>query len=157
MARRRLSGMASGMEGSFISAVVSRPAVWVVTKNRSLRPALHRDRRRAFAPSAVESPARASRGGARTAVIEAIHRLTTRAGSDVVTIQESDDLRRSASPRAESTIRTVMASYMCAQANGPGIGNQDDFDRIDRGRYRLREPRRCSIHAPLASPKTACR
>lgn len=67
-----------------------------------------------------DSPARAGRGGARTAIIEAIRRLTTRAGSEVVTIQEVvDELRRSASPYAESTIRTMMSSHMCAQARGP--------------------------------------
>ena len=45
---------------------------------------------------------------------------------------------RQGSRYAESTVRTMMASHMCAQVQGPNIGSYDDLDRVGRGEYRLR-------------------
>jgi len=49
-----------------------------------------------------------------------------------------DEMRQMDCAYAESTIRTMMTSHMCAQAQGPNIATYDDFDRVDRGIYRLR-------------------
>jgi hypothetical protein len=54
--------------------------------------------------------------------------------------QVVDEMRRNGSRYAESTVRTMLTSHMCAQVQGPNIGTYDDVDRVDRGTYRLREP-----------------
>ena len=79
------------------------------------------------------------RGSARGEIIAAIRALTTRAGRSEVTVQEVvDEMRRASSTYAESTVRTMLTSHMCAQIHGPNIGSYDDVDRVGRGTYRLR-------------------
>jgi hypothetical protein len=77
--------------------------------------------------------------GARSEILDAIGALVGRSGRVEVTIEQVvDELRRTGSSYADSTIRTMMSSHMCAQAHGSGIGTYDDLDRVDRGHYRLR-------------------
>lgn len=82
-----------------------------------------------------------ARGGARAEILTAINELVTRSGrAEVSILQVVDELRRQGSRYAESTVRTMMASHMCAQVHGPNIGSYDDLDRVGRGEYRLRAP-----------------
>jgi hypothetical protein len=78
-------------------------------------------------------------GTARAEILAAIQALITRSGRPEVRVQEVvDEMRRSGSSYAESTVRTMLTSHMCAQVHGPNIASYDDVDRIDRGTYRLR-------------------
>lgn len=80
--------------------------------------------------------------GARAEIIDAVRRLSVLSGRPGVTlVQVTDDLRRRGSSYAESTIRTMMTSHMCVQAQGPGIGSYDDLERVGRWEYRLRPGR----------------
>lgn len=77
--------------------------------------------------------------GARAAILDAIDHLATAAGTDSVTVaQVLGYLRRRNTRYADSTIRTMMTSHMCADAQGPGIGTFDDLERTGRGEYRRR-------------------
>jgi hypothetical protein len=78
-------------------------------------------------------------GTARAQILTAITTLVARSGRPEVTVQEVvEQMRRAGSPYAESTVRTMLTSHMCAQVHGRNIGSYDDVDRVDRGRYRLR-------------------
>jgi hypothetical protein len=78
-------------------------------------------------------------GTARAEILTAIQALASRSGRPDVTVQEVvDEMRRGGSSYAESTVRTMLTSHMCAQVHGPNIGTYDDVDRVDRGTYRLR-------------------
>lgn len=91
--------------------------------------------------SATDGQVKAT-GGARAEIITAIQAVGARSGRKDATVQEVvDQLRRVGSSYAESTIRTMMTSHMCAQTHGPNIGSYDDLDRVDRGTYRLRDER----------------
>ncbi|WP_433213285.1 DUF7669 domain-containing protein [Dactylosporangium sp. CS-047395] len=50
------------------------------------------------------------------------------------------EMRRRDSRYAESTIRTHVTSRMCVDAPDHHATTFDDFERLDRGRYRLRRP-----------------
>lgn len=81
----------------------------------------------------------AKTGTARSAILDAIRALVARSGNPEVTVQQVvDEMRRIGSDYAESTVRTMLTSHMCAQVHGPNIGTYDDVDRVDRGTYRLR-------------------
>ncbi|WP_344145795.1 DUF7669 domain-containing protein [Nocardioides koreensis] len=93
--------------------------------------------RRAAAGTGTGAPVR---GGARAEVLAAVHDLVARSGRSEVTLAEVvDEMRRRGSAYAESTVRTMMSSHMCAQVHGPNIGSYDDLDRVGHGRYRLRQ------------------
>lgn len=78
-------------------------------------------------------------GTAREEILAAIRGLASRSGRSEVTVQQVvDEVRRGGSSYAESTVRTMLTSHMCAQVHGPNIGSYDDVDRVDRGTYRLR-------------------
>lgn len=76
---------------------------------------------------------------ARAQILTAIGALARRSGQPEVTVQEVvDEMRRAGSTYAESTVRTMLTSHMCAQVHGPNIATYDDVDRTGRGTYRLR-------------------
>lgn len=76
---------------------------------------------------------------ARAEILAAIKTLVARSGHPEVAVQDVvDEMRQMGCAYAESTIRTMMTSHMCAQAHGPNIATYDDLDRVDRGTYRLR-------------------
>lgn len=80
------------------------------------------------------------RGGARAEILAAVRDLVARSGRPEVTLAEVvDEMRRRGSVYAESTVRTMVSSHMCAQVRGPNIGSYDDLDRVGRGAYRLRQ------------------
>ena len=85
---------------------------------------------------------------ARTDILEAIERIERRTGRGTFTISEVlDDLRRSGTSYAESTIRTHIAAHMCT--NAPGEAPYPDLERLGHGLYRrLREG------APAPPPPT---
>ena len=94
-------------------------------------------------PSVVPTAGSAARGiqvgTARSQILEAIRMLVSRSGQPEVTVQQVvDEMRRAGSRYAESTVRTMLTSHMCAQVHGPNVGTYDDVDRVDRGTYRLR-------------------
>lgn len=101
----------------------------------AVSPAL--DRPPAEAGTAARIP-----GGARAEILAAINDLVARSGRPDITLSEVvDEMRRRGSAYAESTVRTMMASHMCAQVQGLNIGSYDDLDRVGRGRYRVRSVR----------------
>lgn len=76
---------------------------------------------------------------ARAEILAAIKTLVARSGHPEVTVQDVvDEMRRMGRPYAQSTIRTMITSHMCAQTHGPNIATYDDLDRVDRGTYRRR-------------------
>lgn len=92
------------------------------------------------APAKNSGPSQHVRpGSARSEILEVIQSLMLRSGRSEVEVREVvDEMRRLGSRYAESTVRTMMTSHMCAQVHGPNIGTYDDLDRIDRGTYRIR-------------------
>lgn len=88
----------------------------------------------------VEAPARMVREAtARFEILQAVDAITTRSGQPTFTLADVVHELRS-SHYAESTIRTMVASHLCAQSQGPGIDTHRDLDRVDRGVYRRRAP-----------------
>jgi hypothetical protein len=98
----------------------------------------------ATSPTGLQSHAGAgtaapARGGARAEILAAINDLEARSGRPEVTLVEvMGEMRRRRSAYAESTVRTMVTSHMCAQVHGPNIGSYDDLDRVGHGLYRLR-------------------
>lgn len=77
--------------------------------------------------------------GARATILAAIDELLASTGRGTVTPNEVvAHLEASGAPFAASTIRTMMTSHMCVDAQGPGIGTYDDLERLGRGEYRRR-------------------
>ncbi len=77
------------------------------------------------------------REGARREILETVATLLSQTGLPDVSLKEivTEMLRRGSS-YAESTIRTMVTSHLCADSQGPGIADYDDLVRTDRGRYR---------------------
>lgn len=93
----------------------------------------------AYTTSSDSPAARPRTTTARAEILATIKTLVARSGHPEVTVQDVvDEMRRLGRTYAESTIRTMMTSHMCAQAHGPNIAIYDDLDRVDRGTYRLR-------------------
>jgi len=82
-----------------------------------------------------------TRAGARAEILAAAVAVTTRAGHPAFTmIDILAEMHRLGTGYADSTIRTMISSHICADTNGPGIAAYADLKRIDRGTYRLRGP-----------------
>jgi hypothetical protein len=47
------------------------------------------------------------------------------------------EMRRRGTGYAETTIRTMIASHLCANATGPGVAAYRDLTRVGHGLYRL--------------------
>jgi hypothetical protein len=98
----------------------------------------------AAAPEERQPPAGAAagapvRGGARAEILAVINDLVARSGRPEVTlVQLVAEMRGRGSEYAESTVRTMVSSHMCAHVHGPNIGSYDDLDRVGHGQYRLR-------------------
>jgi hypothetical protein len=74
---------------------------------------------------------------AREQILEAVGYIT-RGGRQTFTIAEViTELERRGSQLARSTIRTHIASRMCANAPDHHGTTYDDFERVDHGEYRL--------------------
>jgi len=82
-------------------------------------------------------PAAGATRGARHEILQAVAAITTRSGRSTFTLAEVVAEMRG-SRYAESTVRTMVSSHLCAQAQGPGIDSHTDFDRVERGVYQLR-------------------
>jgi hypothetical protein len=77
--------------------------------------------------------------GARATILDAARRLRARTGAETFTIPDIiEALRTSRSPYATATIRTMIASHLCAESQGDGIAPYTDLHRVGRGVYRLR-------------------
>lgn len=85
------------------------------------------------------APRRRGEGGARAEILQAIRAIVARSGDEVVTVaQVMAEMRRRETRYADSTIRTMMVSHLCVDAQGHGIDTYDDLERLSRGRYRIR-------------------
>lgn len=89
------------------------------------------------APAGAVQVATAVGRGARAEILDAVRRVTTRSGRSTFTLAEVVSEMRN-SRYAESTVRTMVTSHLCAQAQGPGVDGHADLDRVGRGVYRLR-------------------
>jgi hypothetical protein len=89
----------------------------------------------------AEPTDRRTREGARQEILAAAAAVTTRSGSPAFSLPDIiAEMHRRGTGYADSTIRTMISSHMCADAHGPGISEYNDLERIDRGTYRLRVP-----------------
>jgi hypothetical protein len=80
-------------------------------------------------------------GNARQEILAAARKLAERSPDASFALMEIiAELRRTGSHYAESTIRTHVTSRMCADSPDHHGTTYDDFERLDRGRYRLRTP-----------------
>lgn len=78
---------------------------------------------------------------AREQILDAVTAILRRSAASEFTLNDVlAELRRRGSRLAESTIRTHVTSRMCANAPDHHATTFDDFERLDRGRYRLRPP-----------------
>ena len=90
-------------------------------------------------------------GSARQEILTAARKLASRSPDGSFTFtQILAELRRTGSRYAESTIRTHVTSRMCGDSPDHHGTTYDDFERLDRGRYRLRmaSPRRAGPDYP---------
>jgi hypothetical protein len=80
-------------------------------------------------------------GSARQEILTAARKLADRSPDRSFALAEVvAEVRRSGSRYAESTIRTHVTSRMCGDSPDHHGTTYDDFERLDRGRYRLRAP-----------------
>jgi hypothetical protein len=80
-------------------------------------------------------------GNARQEILTAARKLAERSPDSSFALAEVvAEVRRSGSRYAESTIRTHVTSRMCGDSPDHHGTTYDDFERLDRGRYRLRAP-----------------
>jgi hypothetical protein len=95
--------------------------------------------RRNVSPPAGAAAGAPVRGGARAEIQAVINDLVARSGRPEVTlVQLVAEMRGRGSEYAESTVRTMVSSHMCAQVHGPNIGSYDDLDRVGHGQHCLR-------------------
>jgi hypothetical protein len=74
----------------------------------------------------------------RDEVLDAATAVCLRAGRDTLTVAEIlEEMRRRGTAYSESTIRTHVTSKQCANAPVHHGDHTDDFERVDRGVYRL--------------------
>jgi hypothetical protein len=87
------------------------------------------------------SPA-GTRHGARREILDAARAVLTRSGGHTFTVAEIiAEMNRRGTGYAESTVRTMVTSHMCANAPDHAGTTYDDFERVDHGRYRFRSGR----------------
>jgi hypothetical protein len=86
--------------------------------------------------SARSGPSHA-REGARREILAAIDALTARSGRPEFALADVvQEMRRHGTGYAESTIRTMVTSHLCANAPDHAGVTYDDLLRVDRGLYR---------------------
>jgi hypothetical protein len=77
--------------------------------------------------------------GAREEILDAISAIRVRTGDDTFTPQDViNELADRSSDYSPTTIRTHISSRMCSDSPNHHGTVYDDLERIDRGRYRLR-------------------
>lgn len=83
------------------------------------------------------APQPGTRTNARQEILDAIDALLTRSGANSVTVDDVlYEMRRRRTTYAESTIRTMMTSHMCANAPDHAAVTYKDLERVGRGLYR---------------------
>lgn len=76
---------------------------------------------------------------ARSEILKALPAIAARSRDDTFTVDEVvREMRRRGSTYADSTIRTHVASRMCANAPDNHAITYDDLERVSEGRYRQR-------------------
>jgi hypothetical protein len=93
-------------------------------------------------PTDLPQPPQASHppGSARQEILTAARKLASRSPDGSFTLEQViAELRRADTRYAESTIRTHVTSRMCADSPDYHGTTYDDLERLDRGRYRLRQ------------------
>lgn len=62
----------------------------------------------------------------------------TRSGQNTFTLMDIiQEMNRSGTDYAESTVRTMVTGHMCANAPNNSATPYEDLERLDRGVYRL--------------------
>jgi uncharacterized protein YqjF (DUF2071 family) len=86
-------------------------------------------------------PSRATRDGACVEILAAARAVVARSGREAFTMPEViAEMRRRGTGYADSTIRTMIAAHLCADATGDGVAGYADFTRAGRGQYRFASP-----------------
>lgn len=75
------------------------------------------------------------RAGARREILDAV--LTRSDRETFTTAEIVEEMTRRGTRYAESTVRTMIGSPMCQNAPDNAATTYDDFERADRGTYRL--------------------
>lgn len=92
----------------------------------------------AEAVSVDAAPSRATRDGARVEILASARAVVARSGQEAFTMPEViAEMRRRGTGYADSTIRTMIAAHLCADATGEGVASYADFTRAGRGQYRF--------------------
>lgn len=77
----------------------------------------------------------------RDEILKCVSKILQRTGKEEFTMQEVIDyMRRTGSKYKESTIRTHIASRLCANAPVHHAVTYDDLERTDRGTHRIKKP-----------------
>jgi hypothetical protein len=80
--------------------------------------------------------------GARAEILDVIAAITTRSGRHTFALADVvGEMARRGTRYAESTVRTMVTSHMCAASMGAGSDPHADLERVGRGLYRLRDTR----------------
>jgi hypothetical protein len=78
-----------------------------------------------------------ARAGARQEILDAIDAVLVRNGANSVAVEDVlFEMRRRQTRYADSTIRTMMTSHMCANAPDHAAVTYKDLERVGRGLYR---------------------
>ena len=78
-----------------------------------------------------------SASGARGEIHRAVNNVLRRSGRESFGLDEVvREMRDLGSRYAESTVRTMVTSHLCASSPDDAAGTHDDFERVGRGLYR---------------------
>jgi hypothetical protein len=87
----------------------------------------------------VQQGERSAETTARAEILAAVASILNRSGGNEFELNDVlVEMNRTGSRYSESTIRTHVTSRMCVNAPDHHASTFDDFERVDRGRYRLR-------------------
>jgi hypothetical protein len=118
-----------------------RLAVYAVDPiGAAIEPALHPTHTRTAVQAEPTHEQRRTtvRTGVRQEILDAVHAALTRSGSETFTLIDIlDEMARRNTAYAESTIRTMVTSHMCANAGYRTPSSHADLQRVDRATYRL--------------------
>jgi len=94
----------------------------------------------------------------RDEILDVVALLVDDANDSFTIVEVVEEMRRRGSRYAESTIRTHIGSFMCSNAPDHHGTTYQDFERLDRGRYRIldgaRTPNQPSTHSTSILPIT---
>lgn len=78
------------------------------------------------------------RAGARHEILAAVEAVLVRSGEETFTMADVvAEMARRGTGYADSTIRTMIGSHMCRNTANHAATTYDDFERVNRGTYRL--------------------